>query len=110
MSDVQVEIIEVAAGTPEYEAARAWHRANGSRPLSPDEMEGGAPQARALRYWLDNWGGYTGRFTLPVGEQAVSLEEFADRDPDATFLKIRFKFRDPSLVGTRDPNWSPRDR
>ena len=64
-----------------------------------------------MRYWLDNWGGYSMQQTLPDGlTQTVSLEQFKDRDPDATFVKIRFKFRDPSLVGTRDPHWSPPER
>jgi hypothetical protein len=35
MDEVQVEITEVPAGTPEYEAALAWHNANGSRLSSP---------------------------------------------------------------------------
>jgi hypothetical protein len=104
VSDVRLEITEIPSGSDEFIAAAAWAASNGSRKISVAEMQAddAPPLARSVQYWVDNWGGYVGSLKGPDGsEQSVSLEPWRDRDPEATFVRIHFIYRDPKMIGTR---------
>ena len=103
MNNVKLEITKLHPDSAEYVAAAAWAAENGSRKLTAREMQDGAPTARSVRYWVDNWGGYTGHLTLPDGSKhRVSLEPFKSENPDATFVRIRFTSAwEPSKRGAK---------
>jgi hypothetical protein len=65
---------------------------------------GGPRPGSSLAGWRAKLGGDVGWIRDPLGRQArVSLEPWAGRDPDATWIRVYFKFRQRSLIGTRRP-------
>ncbi len=105
MSDVTLQLRELREGTPEYEAAAEWDAAHGLGKVDPAGIDPSAlPRARSLRYWVQNWGGYSTEMSTPDGSKhVVSLDEWRGRDLDSTFVEIRFIYRNPNLIGTRRP-------
>ncbi len=87
MRDVRVEISEVGAG----EQRRGFTFPDGRRVLT----------GKTLRDWLHELGGPRGRVDSPAGKVEVDLTPWLDRDPDATVLRLRITFVDPSKVGKR---------
>lgn len=65
----------------------------------------GGPRFRPLRFWREKLAKSDGVILGVDGEKIpVSLDKWADADPDDTMLAIYVRWVDPSLVGTRDPN------
>ena len=58
---------------------------------------------QSLKVWLDKFGGaYSGEIPDPTGRPTtVSLDAWKGRDPNATFVRVYFRFQQKSLLGTR---------
>jgi hypothetical protein len=64
---------------------------------------------RTLREWLQMLGGPRGQVDSPAGKVEVNLTQWLDRDLDATVLRIRVSFVDPTKIGTHPGSRRRRD-
>ena len=103
MSESVLILTELEPGTAEYEAARTVGSKLDSKALAQHALSGEVPPARSVAYWLEHWGGYTGKLHGPDGStHEVSLERWRDRDPETTYVVIRARWVDSvRLAATR---------
>ena len=95
---MELHVFELKPDTPIYRRIeRAAEDAN-------NQGREGPTSPRTLADWIEQFGGLEGEVTDPHGNtHAVSLQQWRNRDPDATYVGIAFKYRDPEKVGTKLP-------
>lgn len=99
--DVTVVVTEIPAGTSAYEAAVENYKR--PRPSSLGDVLPSHRYAKPLDYWLRVLGGHTGELTMPHSEgrrYPVSLAQWRNADPHATYLSVGFHWKDPAKLGS----------